>query len=629
MTESLSSTTISLVSQLIATSENETHSLLQNARIVERKRPDNINGLLLRDISREEIAVMESQGCQAENWTNVRVAEDFNPFRVRRTSLSGYCVLGRFDADLDVIPGASVNTGVYDSRLHNCQIGNNCLVEQVRFASSVVVERDVVLFDIGTIRCTGPTRCGCGIDIAVGLETGGREVPLWAEMRVSDAAAITRDRHDTEGLAGLHVEMESYNERVSGDFVWVQRGARIIHTGLIENSFIGPYANIDRGEQIRNVTMYSSEKEPCFVGGGATVIDAILQWGVTVGGTAMVKRSALLEHSAVDNNGMVEESIIGPNTHVEKGEITASLVGPFVGFHHQSLLIAAYWPEGKGNVGYGAMVGSNHTSRAPDQEVWPGEGVFYGLGCSIRFPANYSESPYSVISAGVNTLPQKVSFPFSLISTPALPVESTVVPRAFNELTPAWTLYQNAYGMVRTELKFKKRDQSKRHAISYHVLRPSTIVLIQDALRRLESVKEIKEIYTDKDVEGIGKNFIRESVRLEAIESYTYTLKRYALRVLLAEAEGHEQESGAETLAHEILDAYMPDTNLAARLEELLSIERYMAKLVVRSKESDDQRGARIIPDYVESHPTVESDPIIQSAKDRVRSTEERIKALQ
>ena len=45
------------------------------------------------------------------------------------------------------------------------------------------------------------------------------------------------------------------------------------------------------------------------------------------------------------------------------GECLHCLVGPFVGFHHQSLLIATIWPLGRGNVGYGANVGSNHTSR--------------------------------------------------------------------------------------------------------------------------------------------------------------------------------------------------------------------------------------------------------------------------
>ena len=47
--------------------------------------------------------------------------------------------------------------------------------------------------------------------------------------------------------------------------------------------------------------------------------------------------------------------------------------------------------------------------RQADQEVWPGEGVFFGLSTVIKFPANYSESPFSVIGSGVTCLPQRVS----------------------------------------------------------------------------------------------------------------------------------------------------------------------------------------------------------------------------
>lgn len=95
---------------------------------------------------------------------------------------------------------------------------------------------------------------------------------------------------------------------------------------------------------------------------------------------------------------------------------------------------AAYWPEGRGNVGYGANVGSNHTGKAPDQELWPGEGVFFGLGTSIKFPANFTRSPYSLVATGVVSLPQKMEMPFSLVNVPdrTLPELSP----AFNQVFP-------------------------------------------------------------------------------------------------------------------------------------------------------------------------------------------------
>ena len=136
---------------------------------------------------------------------------------------------------------------------------------------------------------------------------------------------------------------------------------------------------------------------------GSRVVRGLVQWGCEVDSMGFVSNSMMMEHSHVDKHGKVAscpsppiplcsvpslpphfplplcpspfprlspkliDSILGHNSGVSEGECTSSLVGPFVGFHHQSLLIASLWPEGKGNVGYGANVGSNHTGKANDQ----------------------------------------------------------------------------------------------------------------------------------------------------------------------------------------------------------------------------------------------------------------------
>ena len=94
---------------------------------------------------------------------------------------------------------------------------------------------------------------------------------------------------------------------------------------------------------------------------------------------AIVENSLLIEHSCVERHAKVVRSIIGPNTSIAEGEVTSCLVGPFVGFHHQALLIGALWPEGKGNIGYGAECGFKPYGQAPDQEIRCGEGAFFGL----------------------------------------------------------------------------------------------------------------------------------------------------------------------------------------------------------------------------------------------------------
>lgn len=593
-----------------------------------RKRPDNVLGLLLRTLTREEIAVMEGRGCRADEWGLVQVAEDFDPFRVRRTHLVGRCVLGRFAGDLVVHAGMSLPTGIYDCTLIDCQVGNDCLLENVRFAAHVVVEPGSVLFDVGSITASGTTTFGCGQGLILGPETGGREVPVWAELGVDEAAVIARDRADTAGLGALREAVAAYLEALASPVCWLRRGAVVRHTTRVRDAWIGTGALVDRVIDLENVAVCSTAEEPTRITAGASVSSAVLQPGVQVSGSAIVRHAVLCEHSVVDQHAVVGHSLIGPNCVVAKGEVTSSLVGPFTGLHHQSLLIAAYWPTGKGNIAYGAMVGSNHTGRAPDQEAWPGEGCFFGLGCSVAYPADLAAAPYTILAAGVSTLPQRLAFPFSLVTTPAESVAEGRVPRAFNELLPGWGLYANAYAINRMELKFARRDRTSDGRIPYQVLRPPIIRQVVAALDRLETVDEIQEIYVEADIPGLGKNFLRESARKRALDAYRTVLRRYSLRVQLAAAEGHEQLPGSVELAGELADRFLAGLDLAARLHQLVVIEEENCRIVTASKVADDERGQRIIPGYADSHPAVAVDEVVRDACARVESTRERVEAV-
>jgi Domain of unknown function (DUF4954) len=603
--------------------------LIDAGRLVAKRR-DNVLGLLLRDLTREEIAVMEDRGCRADDWKQVQVAQDFDAFRVRRSHLKGRCVLGRFTGDIEVLAGIKLPAGIYDCTLIDCQVGNDCLLENVRFAANIIIDREAVLFDVGSITCSGAARFGAGQMISIGPETGGRELPLWAEVTVDEAALVARERADTAGQVAVREAVDQYTRIATSPVGWVRRKARVRHIERIRDAYIGVAAVIDHALELSNVTVLSSTEEPAEVSGGSAVRDSVLQHGAKVTGNGIVRGSALLEHSAVDEHASVASSVIGPNTTIAKGEVTSSLVGPFVGFHHQSLLISAYWPEGKGNIAYGAMVGSNHNGRAPDQEIWPGEGCFFGLGTAIRFPADFSQSPYSVVSMGVSTLPQKVRFPFSLITVPAEPIDESqgLVPRAYNELIPAWGLFANAYGLVRTELKFAKRDKARRHLIDYKVLRPQVMRQVREARDRLLTVTQTKPVYLETDIDGLGKNFLREESRLKAIEVYGRALKRYCLRVLLAEQEGNLQIPGSGELAHELARQLLPGINFNQRMKLLLDMEKQNAELVQASKSRDDERGARIIPGYAEAHVAAADDAVVASAWARVQKTADRIAKL-
>ncbi|MCH7728964.1 MAG: DUF4954 family protein, partial [Planctomycetes bacterium] len=421
--------------------------------------------------------------------------------------------------------------------------------------------------------------------------------------------------------------VKDYTDRATSKRGIIASGAVVRDTPKVRDTFVGSHASIDGATLVVNSTLLSCEEEPVEISSGAVVTDSIIQWGSDVTTMAIVANSVLTEHSHVERHGKLTDSILGPNSGVAEGEATACLLGPFVGFHHQALLIAVVWPEGKGNVGYGANVGSNHTSKAPDQECWPGEGAFFGLGTNIKFPSDFSRAPYSIIATGVSTLPQKVAFPFSLINSPFAAYDG--ISPAYNEIIPAWLLTDNIYTVKRNEGKYKSRNKARRTQFIFDVFRPDTIQLMRNACHRLESVRHTKDLYTDRDIEGLGKNFMLETYRQPAIEAYRFYIQYYALLGLKArvdEALSSDSPSIDRLLGtasndqpwedqRSILHDELGETDIVTALRKLPRILEKIARDVEESKAKDDRRGRRIIDDYAEVHGSAADDKFVKQTK--------------
>ena len=58
-----------------------------------------------RQLTTQEIEQLKSQGCSAEDWSRVLVAEEFNPKYVRFSRFSGDIRLGVFEAGFDMAGG--------------------------------------------------------------------------------------------------------------------------------------------------------------------------------------------------------------------------------------------------------------------------------------------------------------------------------------------------------------------------------------------------------------------------------------------------------------------------------------------------------------------------------------------
>jgi hypothetical protein len=613
----------------------DTSELVSAVKAVKEKRGRSVLfGDNVRFLTKEEIDALKGQGNYAQDWAQIFVSKKFTVRHVFNCNFFGTCVLGSFTAqEIPVAPGVKVPSGIYQSTIINAEIGDNALVMNVGLLANYLVHVEAIVANVQSLCADEKTCFGNGAELSIAIESGGREVLTYAEITVAVAERVAISRRDRALLESYADFVKRYVMVATCSKGIMQRRAIVRNSTSISNTFIGTGAKIDNATLVNNSTILSNEDEKTEISDGAYVVNSLLQWGCEVTSMAIVDTSVLTEHSHVARHGKVTQSIIGPNTGVAEGEVTACLVGPFVGFHHQALLIAAFWPEGKGNVGYGANVGSNHTSKAPDQEIWCGEGTFFGLGTNIKFPSDFTKAPYSIIATAVNALPQRIEFPFSLINSPAA-VHPGLSP-AFNEIMPGWVLSDNIFTIKRNEGKYMKRNKAKRSTFVFEVFRPDIVDMMIEARSRLQSVKEKKDLYTDKNIRGLGKNYLLEENRVSGIEAYTFYITYYALlglkkRIaeLLARGDKHAAAQVLSTQSddtrweHErtILQREIPSNDVAANLKLLSTMQEKIAHDVQSSKEKDDKRGARVIADYADAHPPASEDNFV---KETWKATEE------
>lgn len=584
----------------------KTSQLSQFAELVQSGKP---LGGKTRALHAEEIALLEKKGNWCDDWSQILVEQGFEPTRIQGSIFHGRIVLPAFYGTVLTPSGVSLPTGIYRCTLHDSVV-ENAHLSDVSLLSNVWVQQGAILQNVGSFVTSGLTRYGAGQKIAVGNEMGGRSIYVFPEITpdlVEAQLLLRKDKLLQEGFAQL---MEAWHQEIQQRMSFVGKGAMVCNTGIVRNSWIGPHARIDGAAKLRNAVLISTLEEPAEVYDGVIIENSSVQGGVKVHSFAQIKHSILMKRSRLGSKAIVNASVIGPCCHVDEAEVTSSYTGPLTQLHHHALLIAAVWPEGRGNVGYGANVGSNHTGRMPDQEIMPSMGMFFGLGCNIKFPANFSESPFSIIATGVTCEPQRLMFPFSLIRACSHPVPGTSI--SLNELLPGWNYTKNAYSLERSLFKFAQRSKGYPDHLTVSLHSSELARLVLDAWHRLQ-VPRVRDYYTEEHIGGLGSNILREPVRQEALVAYRFYLERFCFDAALSLLEASPELLQAASndvrrlfqgdLLKEISRNFAMPDNLPNLIKRHRTLEKRWLDKVLRSQDRDFMRGRQIFDDYDAVHP--------------------------
>jgi hypothetical protein len=687
----------------LASNNNNDGVIVQQQRHLNGDNSDRSEQSVLRRLTPFELQTLEGPTCRCtcSDWSKVQLLVRREQHFVNQSLLlqgsvsdnrfEGIVVLVVEDERLTTTPpppppppdtewqklpiGIHSNLLISNSILHvtSCRVYRNSIVSNTRVSSNTV------LINCGLVNTSSSTESLSGgnqLVIAVGAESGGgRTLSLTAEDTMIDVC------HQLRTNAKVRQRQKTFPKPTTTMALNIlSSGCVVRDTPTLQNIQLSPGSSIQAATSVRQAVLLPGAT----VGNACTVSNVLLQWNASILDHSTVSKTLLMEQAHCGPNSLVASSVLGPDVHVSAGEVHASVLGPNTNAHHQSLLIGVLWPMGRGNVGYGANVGSNHTGRIPDQETAAGEGTFWGLSTVIKFPVDLTSAPYSIVAAGVNLPPQRVCMPFSLIMEGG---------NGGNEIVPGWVLQSSPYTLARSETKFATRRTAQRHDFytGWRIFRPETMELCRTA-RACLMVKEGNNTGSQDKTPGIGANVLTKHGRQVGIRAYTQYLRRYALQgllhwivrttkkpqcgvrllidptVLLSEFWGSkdrtmrlppadhamvspvdwpvfpwetsnhyrgtkEWEYQRLLLLNECQFPILGDGGtifswLVERLLELVTLEKDHASRVFKCKKRDDIRGAQTIPGYADSHVLAENDPVIvQAQKDaaQIQATVEEI----
>ena len=563
----------------------------------------------VRALTPAEIAALEAQRNVCADWSLVQVAQDFSPGQVQGCLFEGRVVLPAFFGTIRLAEGVSVSTGVYDCAVRDCVIGNSHL-KNVGAVAQMVVEPGCIVRNVGSLTVTGRTVFGIGRQLSIGMEVGGRTIITYPELDLESAAAILLGKKDAALQHEYQTTIEEFREEIRCECGYVGADSCIVNSQVLRNVWIGPGARIDGAARVNDCCLLSSLEQPVRVRDGAIVEHSVVQWGATVEGHASVCDSMMLEASYAGRGAGVRHSVVASNARIARAEVSSCLLGPFTGAHHQAQLVSVLWPQGLGAVDAGCLVGNNTSGRFPNREALLGEGISFGLGATALFPLNLSKAPWTFVEPGATLQPQRMCFPFSLVRRPLSAPAG--LPPGTNELVPGWALSDNSVALARSARKFAERDRSRRQNLGPHFLTGRSAVAVLEALQRLLAVREVRDVYVEADLPGLGANFLRESVRQRAIATYRLFLERYALRSAVSALEENPELPKAGPVAKqlfgkEILRDICRVVAIPAQLPLIIrryrQVEKDWRDSILSALAEERALGCSVFDDWKETHP--------------------------
>ncbi|MBN1132570.1 MAG: DUF4954 family protein [Bacteroidales bacterium] len=442
-----------------------------------------------RNLQSDEIERLVKNDNTSDNWDDLLVTDEFDPRLIKNTRFFGLVRIGRLRDVVLEHHDLRIPAGITNSLVISCDIGNDVAIHNVHYLAHYIIGDRCILFNIEEMHTTDHAKFGNGIvkegepeNVRTWLdimnETGSRRVLPFDGMITADAYLWAKYVDDKDLRENLRKITQNSIDNHRGYYGTTGNQCVIKNSSILKDVKIGSDCYIKGANKLKNLTINSSEAEPTQIGEGVELVNGIIGYGCKIFYGCKAVKFILGNNSNLKYGARLINSFLGDNSTISCCEVLNNLIFPAHEQHHNNSFLVAAVVMGQSNIAAGATIGSNHNSRANDNEVQAGRGFWPGLCTSLKHSSRFAS--FVLLSKSDYPAELDIPLPFSLLNNNVSKDRLEVMP-AF------WWLY-NMYALARNSWKFTTRDKrvNKVQNIEFETFAPDTIEEIIHARRLLE-----------------------------------------------------------------------------------------------------------------------------------------------
>jgi hypothetical protein len=433
-----------------------------------------------RRLTRQETESLLRDNCRCDDWSRVKVTDNFVSGRCINVFFSGDIFLDGFTENYIDEAGVSHPCGIFNTRLHNCKVGANAMISNTGdYIANYDIEPEVVIKNCGKISTEGKTSFGNGQSIAVLNETGGRAVKMWDRLSAHEAYIIALYRHRSKAVDIIEGMVDDYSATVTSDRGTIGHHSRLISCNMIRNVRFSPYSHAEGSMTLNEGSVNSCKEDPVFIGPGVIMEHFIMCSGSVVSESTLIDKCFIGQGCVLSKHYSAENSLFFANCGGYHGEACSIFAGPYTVTHHKStLLIAGIFSFM--NAGSGSNQSNHMYKLGPIHQGIMERGSKTTSDSYLLWPARIG--PYTLVMGRHYKNMDTSSVPFSYL------IESNDE----SILVPGINL--RSVGTIRDAQKWPVRDKRKDpfriDQVNFNLLSPYTIRKMMEGRELLKRIRD-------------------------------------------------------------------------------------------------------------------------------------------